>query len=353
MNCFSLSTVRSAVKMASAFVVMMLFGSMALAEDTTYVQQGSWLPRGCTVIEGDILIEEARLHVAAAASYKSTDLWDNQRVPYAFNPTQNISSAKRQLMQNAMAVWQGAANVVFVLRTNESNYVRIDSSDEVNNSFVGQVGGQQVINIHDWDDRGVLAHELGHCLGFWHEHSRPDRDSYVRINWDAIVSGEDHNFDKDHDASVYGPYDLLSIMHYSQCAFSECSLGPFSIPPCTCQMTIGGQTIQWNGATITALPPYQDYQLVMGTGDSPSHLDSLTMSFLYPHSSWRFIDNSNTGLAKGTFLEPYIAMNPTIATYLLPTNSVVWIQPGTYSSRGTYSKPMTLRAPLGGVTLGS
>lgn len=69
---------------------------------------------------------------------------------------------------------------------------------------------------------GIVAHELNHALGFWHEQSRADRDDYVKINWENIATEQQHNFNKyTTQADTLGlPYDYFSIMHYEWNAFS-------------------------------------------------------------------------------------------------------------------------------------
>ena len=60
-------------------------------------------------------------------------------------------------------------------------------------------------------------HEVGHSLGMWHEHSRPDRDDYVQVMWDNVLEGKEANFLKKSwkNTEVHGiGYDLDSIMHY-------------------------------------------------------------------------------------------------------------------------------------------
>ncbi|KAG7159384.1 Tolloid-like protein 1-like [Homarus americanus] len=59
-------------------------------------------------------------------------------------------------------------------------------------SFVGKRGnGPQALSIgKNCDKFGIVVHELGHVVGFWHEHTRPDRDNHVVIIRENIQTGE-------------------------------------------------------------------------------------------------------------------------------------------------------------------
>ena len=60
-----------------------------------------------------------------------------------------------------------------------------------------------------------VLHELMHAVGFWHEHSRADRDRYIRIFWDNIDGGKSNkNYKIQSENSLIGEYDVCSIMHY-------------------------------------------------------------------------------------------------------------------------------------------
>jgi len=51
-------------------------------------------------------------------------------------------------------------------------------------------------------------------IGFNHEHSRHNRDKYVKIISRNIVAGVGHNFER-LDYYKDTPYDYYSIMHYA------------------------------------------------------------------------------------------------------------------------------------------
>ena len=85
---------------------------------------------------------------------------------------------------------------------------------------------------------GAVVHEFGHAWGLWHEQSREDRDSFIRINWANIETGREHNFNQHiSDGDDIGPYNYGSIMHYGRFAFSRNNLP--TIEPVQAGVTIG------------------------------------------------------------------------------------------------------------------
>ncbi|XP_074657039.1 uncharacterized protein LOC141910187 [Tubulanus polymorphus] len=98
-------------------------------------------------------------------------------------------------------------------------------------SHVGITYGRQQLNLNPeclyYSDgtlvpAGTILHELMHTVGFYHEHTRPDRDDYIRINWDAIQKDKEEQFLKWQDSITNGfEYDFRSVMHYILNAFAK------------------------------------------------------------------------------------------------------------------------------------
>jgi len=252
-------------------------------------------------------------------------------------------------MIGAMAEWEAAANIDFVLRTSQANYINIQNFND-NRSVVGMEGyGEQTIYIRDWifPREYTKHHELGHALGFYHEHQRPDRDEFVRINWTNITSSRRDAFRRVDSLSVtanaypigtgVAVYDFDSVMHYPQCAYSNCTSCGANPVPCR---------------TITVLLPNDvEWQDRIGQSTRLSAWDKKVMYFLYPESNWVFLHASSTaGSPNGRFLTPHTAWSTAYAA--VPSNGrMIIIYPDTYSAAGTYSKAMTIEAPVGGVVL--
>ncbi|UJR13760.1 hypothetical protein I4U23_000770 [Adineta vaga] len=80
---------------------------------------------------------------------------------------------------------------------------------------------------------GIIQHELMHVIGFYHEQSRPDRDSYITVNLGNVGKGHEHNFNKYRWGNMVlnqnTIYDYASIMHYGTNYFS--SNGQATITP--------------------------------------------------------------------------------------------------------------------------
>ena len=131
---------------------------------------------------------------AAAARYES-NLWSNKIVPYRISS--NFSEKIRENIHKGIQQWEENTCLQFVpAEPHHVNYVEFVQRDFCS-AGIGMLGGAQTINIASWCSQvGIVAHEIGHTIGFWHEHNRPDRDEYLTVNTSNIQDGRQYNFAK-------------------------------------------------------------------------------------------------------------------------------------------------------------
>ncbi|XP_052268222.1 bone morphogenetic protein 1 homolog [Dreissena polymorpha] len=160
-----------------------------------------------------------------AATARPERIWDYGVIPYEIEA--NFSGAHKALFKLAMRHWENYTCVTFVERTVEhQNYIVFTERPCGCCSFVGKRGnGNQAISIgKNCDKFGIVVHELGHVIGFWHEHTRPDRDDHVKIIYKNIMPGQQYNFNKLTSNEVFSlgeEYDYGSIMHYARNTFAR------------------------------------------------------------------------------------------------------------------------------------
>jgi len=148
--------------------------------------------------------------------------WANALVPYSFASGQLTSSAQKVIL-GAMEYISSKTCVRFKERTTEADYVDF-IKDSGCYSYVGRVGGKQPISIGTGCElHGTCIHEILHALGFFHEHMRSDRDSYITVDLNNAQPSAKDQFTK-LPASVnklYTLFDYLSIMMYGSNSFSK------------------------------------------------------------------------------------------------------------------------------------
>jgi hypothetical protein len=140
--------------------------------------------------------------------------WANGTIPYVVEGTApaNLGPAMSQIASQV-------PGVKFVQRTTQSTYLRIYNHGAL--GYHQYYGGGSVRSLGlDYygltNSKAILMHELGHVLGFQHEHQRCDRDSYIRILDTSPYPGE---FTTLCGSVRVGSYDINSIMHYNSREF--------------------------------------------------------------------------------------------------------------------------------------
>mmetsp|Transcript_6381 Transcript_6381/g.8519 ORF Transcript_6381/g.8519 Transcript_6381/m.8519 type:complete len:552 (-) Transcript_6381:364-2019(-) len=161
-------------------------------------------------------------HLGTVGQYRWTTR-DNgvTKIPYSFSSS--FSDQERSSIGAWLDDLATASGVLkFIPRVNESSYVNIVDGSSCSSS-IGQRGGVQTLTLaRGCRSRGVVQHEFLHALGFYHEQSRPDRDSFVTINFSNIQADKEHNFQKRFNIdSLESQYDYSSVMHYGKADFSR------------------------------------------------------------------------------------------------------------------------------------
>ncbi|XP_063585563.1 protein SpAN-like isoform X2 [Penaeus indicus] len=204
--------------------------------------------------------------VAAITSRKAVSNiakhWPDQNgfphVPYTYEDT----LVNRTAVELAIQHWRDNTCITFteVPSTSTEPRFRFTRHASACNSFVGYINRAegQVINVPEWCEEsfGSLVHEIGHGIGFWHEQSRSDRDTYVGILTHNIRAAALGNFDLSVDNPWGVPYDYKSDMHYSGKGFTKNGLN-----------------------TIVTKDPR--YQSVIGQRTGLSHMDKLLANTMY------------------------------------------------------------------------
>ncbi|XP_040285810.1 astacin-like metalloendopeptidase [Bufo bufo] len=163
------------------------------------------------------------------------------QVPYTIVP-RSYSPSDISLINQALSEFEVMTCVQFVNRTTESDYLSIVSQSGSGCwSYIGRIFGKQTVSLESSScmTYGVIQHEAMHNIGFFHEHTRVDRDNYIDIMWDNIDQDNWGDFNIVQANTLNLPYDYTSVMHYYRYAYAETSTLPSIVPKLDPTVPIG------------------------------------------------------------------------------------------------------------------
>lgn len=143
-----------------------------------------------------------------------------------FEISGDFTAAQKATVEEAIDHWNQRTIMRLVARQGQVDYVVFQPAEGSCSSVVGRASGAQAVacDVLDGFRRGSVIHEIGHAAGFYHEHTRPDRDLFVDINIDNVEVDARRNYEIRMNGVLLTEYDYGSIMHYGR-------RGGFAIDP--------------------------------------------------------------------------------------------------------------------------
>ena len=176
------------------------------------------------LLGGDVVLSEREVqnikeeNLKKGGGVKSSRRWPNSVAYYQLDKS-NLSSAQISRIRKSVEEISNKTNFTLIERFNEPDYIEISSANHNTSYGIGKSleGGKQRIVITPTASVGVIQHEFMHAMGIYHEQTRIDRDSYVNIYWNNILSDKTHNFEKyeSYEGTDFGSFDYNSLMIYS------------------------------------------------------------------------------------------------------------------------------------------
>ncbi|XP_071944384.1 uncharacterized protein [Antedon mediterranea] len=144
-------------------------------------------------------------------------LWPGAIIPFKIEEEALVD---KEILRKGMRRWEERTCIRFV-PWNSKTVKTLPHDDRINffkegrcRSVVGRYSIKQFINACN-TLFGVI-HELGHSIGVYHEHNRPDRDEHITMLWQNVPQEEASRYQKMMTATINVEYDLGSVMHYGK-----------------------------------------------------------------------------------------------------------------------------------------
>uniref|UniRef100_A0A3P8WWU0 Metalloendopeptidase n=1 Tax=Cynoglossus semilaevis TaxID=244447 RepID=A0A3P8WWU0_CYNSE len=183
------------------------------------------------LVEGDVVVSKKRNALKCWSRYCTWKKSLNGLVEVPYSISDYYYDEEKVLIQKAMETFHQKTCVRFVPYRGQSDHLSIQSEMGCWSS-IGRDGGAQVVSLSVYGclDHGTIQHELLHALGFHHEHTRSDRDQYVRINWENLPAVCFILSNSNYSNKIEFPTFILLFCFFFRTAFSS-ALGAETITP--------------------------------------------------------------------------------------------------------------------------